>query len=69
MDKTEPYFDQNKTTKSGLKHMKIIKTQNETMRKIQESRTKIRNIIQKFAYKTTVKFFTKIYWNMSKSSI
>ena len=36
MDKTEPYSDQNKTTKSGLKHTKIIKTQNETMRKIQE---------------------------------
>lgn len=37
MDKTEPYFDQNKTTKSGLKHIKIIKTQNETMCKIQEN--------------------------------
>lgn len=37
MGKTEPYSDQNKTTESGLKRMKIIKTQNETMRKIQEN--------------------------------
>lgn len=37
MGKTKPHFDQNKTTKSGLKRMKIIKTQNETMRKIQEN--------------------------------
>lgn len=37
MDKTEPYFDQNKTIKSSSKRAKIIKTQNETMRKIQEN--------------------------------
>lgn len=37
MGKTEPYFDQNKTVKSGSKHAKIIKTQNETMNKIQEN--------------------------------